>query len=48
MLNKRGPSIDPWGNGKTIPIHVLYKLFILGLCFLFNSLELITEAKRHY
>ena len=36
-LNKKGPSIDPWGTPKTISIHVLYELFIFVLCFLFNK-----------
>ena len=37
MLQKRGPIIDPSVTPKTISLHVLYELFILVVCFLFNK-----------
>ena len=37
MLNKKGPSSYLWRTLKAITIHVLYLLFILVPCFLFNK-----------
>ena len=34
MLNKIGPSIDPWGTPKSISSQELWAWFILVLCFL--------------
>ena len=34
MLNKVGPSTDPWGTPSLIFIHVLYSEPIFTLCFL--------------